>query len=123
MNEPTSSRFGREKRQNFSQCTYDSNCAHRQKFSNINDTFKRVIGIIVNGHISTRILSRIRAILVKITVEMCQFTRIPMTRFNVSYTYCRIFLIASWVTEDIGAICPYLGLFDVASISNMPPEL
>ena len=47
---------------------------------------KRVIGIPVNLHISMGILSRTpRAILVKIPIEMCQFTRIPMTRFKVSF--------------------------------------
>ena len=51
-----------------------------------NDTLKRVIGIPVNWHISTGILTRITcATFVKIPVEMCQFTRIPMTRFKVSF--------------------------------------
>ena len=56
------------------------------------DTLKRVFGILVNLHISTGILIRIaRAILVKIHVEICQFTRIPMTRFKVSCLCCREF--------------------------------
>ena len=58
---------------------------HWEKFCNINDTLKRVTGILVNGHISTGILTRIPlAILVKIAVEMSQFTRILVTRFTVS---------------------------------------
>ena len=45
----------------------------------------RLIGILVNLHISTGIFKRItRAIIVKISVEMYQCTSIPMTRFNVS---------------------------------------
>ena len=47
---------------------------HREKFCNINDTFKLVIGILVNRLISTVYFD---AILVKILVEMCPFTRIP----------------------------------------------
>ena len=38
------------------------------------------------SHILTGILTRIaRAILTKIPVEMCQFTRLPMTRFEVLF--------------------------------------
>ena len=56
---------------------------HCEKFCNINDTFDRVIGTLVNWHGSTGILTRIaRAILIKFTNEMYQFTRIPMTRLN-----------------------------------------
>ena len=59
--------------------------ARTMKFSNINDAFKQVIAILVNWHISTAILTRIaRVILVKIPVEICKFTRIPMTCLNVS---------------------------------------
>ena len=60
--------------------------AHWEQFSNINDTFKRVNGILVNWHISTGILARIaRAILVRIAVEICRITRIRITRLNVSF--------------------------------------
>ena len=53
---------------------------------NINDMFNRVIRIQVNWHISTGILTRIAPpIFIKIPVEMCQFTRFPMTRLNVSF--------------------------------------
>ena len=59
------------------------------------DTLKRVIGIPVKWHIcNTGILPRTaaRAILVKIPAfEMCQFTRIPITRSNVSFMLERIF--------------------------------
>ena len=59
--------------------------ARWEKISDINDAFGRVIGILVNWHISTVYLTRIAcAILVKIPVGMCQFTRIPMTRLSVS---------------------------------------
>ena len=57
-----------------------------EKFSNINGTLKRAIGIPVNWHNSTGILtSTARAILVKVPVEMFQFTGIPMTHFTVSF--------------------------------------
>ena len=57
-----------------------------QKFSHVNETFKRIIGILVNWHISNGVFMRTaRAILVKMPVEMCQFTRIPMTRLKVSF--------------------------------------
>ena len=57
-----------------------------RKFCNINETLKRVIGILVYWHISTGILTRIgQAILVKIPVKMYPLTRIPMTRLNVSF--------------------------------------
>ena len=67
------------------------NSFHCQKFTNIYDTFKRVIGILVMRHISAGILKRIaRVIFVKILVEMCQFTRIPMTRSNVLFMLLNI---------------------------------
>ena len=47
---------------------------HWENFCKINDTFKRVIGILVNWHIPTGILTRIaRAMLVKMPFEMYQF--------------------------------------------------
>ena len=36
---------------------------HGEKFLSINDTFKRVIGILVNAHISTDILTKIASYL------------------------------------------------------------
>ena len=59
---------------------------HWETFTNINDNFKRVIGILVNWHIVTGNLTRIaRAILVKIPVWMCQFTKILITRLKESF--------------------------------------
>ena len=53
---------------------------------------KRGIGILVSWHILTGIMTRIaRVILVKILVEMCNFTRIPMTRLNVSFVLQNFF--------------------------------
>ena len=53
---------------------------------------KRGIGILVSWHILTGIMTRIaRFILVKILVEMCNFTRIPMTRLNVSFVLQNFF--------------------------------
>ena len=58
---------------------------HWQKFCNINDTFLWVLGILVNWHISTGILTKIaRATRVNILVDICQFTRIRVTHLNVS---------------------------------------
>ena len=55
-------------------------------FYNINHTLNRVIEILVKWQNSVGILTKIaRDILIKIPVEMCQFTRIPMTRWNVSF--------------------------------------
>ena len=66
-------------------------CALKEILCNINDTFKPVIGILVNWHISTGILTRIaRAIFVKIPVEVCQFTKIPMTGLKVSFMLQKI---------------------------------
>ena len=66
-------------------CTLD-------KILSSNDWFRVVLVILVMRHISTGIFTRIaRGILVKIPVEMCQFTRIPMTHINVSFEE-RIFL-------------------------------
>ena len=64
----------------------------RKKIVNITDTLKRVIGILVNWHIPTAILMRIaRPIVAKLTVGMCQFTRIPMTRIKVSVMLSNFF--------------------------------
>ena len=48
------------------------------KYSNINDTLKRVIGILINEYFNSYFDE------VRITVEICQLTRIPMTRLNMS---------------------------------------
>ena len=53
-----------------------------RKIKQHNSTFKRVIGILVNLNISTRILTSITHY---IAVEMFLFTRIPKTRFKVSF--------------------------------------
>ena len=64
-------------------CAIDS--SYPEKSCNINDTCKRVLGILLNWRIQTGILARITwTILVKIPIEMCQSTRIPMTRLNMS---------------------------------------
>ena len=64
---------------------YTHTALYRTKFCNINETFEQVIVILVNWHILTGILMRIaRYILVKIPVELCQFTKVPMTRLNLS---------------------------------------
>ena len=56
-----------------------------EKLGYINDTLKRVIRIPANWHNSTGIFTRTAwVILVKIPVEMCQFTTILMTHFKVS---------------------------------------
>ena len=52
---------------------------------------KRVIWILVNWHSSTRVFWREDSPLVKIPVELYQFTRIQMTRFNVSCFCWRFF--------------------------------
>ena len=59
---------------------------HWRKFSNINGTFKRVIGILVNWHIPT-IIFKENSLLSssKYTVEMRQFTRIPMSHLNAPF--------------------------------------
>ena len=49
-------------------------------FRNGNDTFQRGIGILVNWHISTRVLWREDSSRQNAPFEMCQFTRIPMPR-------------------------------------------
>ena len=59
----------------------------------MNDTFDRVIEILVMRHILAGIFPKIaQAILVTIPVEMCPFTRIPMTRSNASFLLHKIFL-------------------------------
>ena len=50
-----------------------------EKFSNINDTFKRVIGILVNWYVSTNILSRVLSYARQNTCWNVSFTRVPMT--------------------------------------------
>ena len=73
-----------------------------------NDTLKRVIGILVNWHVSWGILTRIAlAILVKIHFEMCQFTRIGYDRFIVfshdrfSPSERAVFIFWSKITRNV----------------------
>ena len=75
---------------------------HGGKLSNINDTFKRVIGILVNGHIPTGILMRLaRTILVQISVGVCPFTRNPITRLNVSFMLQNFLQRKAWGTTGV----------------------
>ena len=68
----------------------------RKNAATYTTAFKRVIGILLNWHISTAILTRIaRAFLVKFPVELYQFTRIPTTLWKLSYmlqSFCIILL-------------------------------
>ena len=82
---------------------------HWAKFCNINNTFKRVVGILVNWRISTGVLTRIaRAILVKIPVEICQFTRIPMARLKVSFSVGENFSQLNWPRKPhMGPDCDF----------------
>ena len=62
------------------------------------DAFEQVIGILVNGHISTGVMTRIaQTILVKMPIEMYPFTRILMTCLKVSlmlqnFSWCMVWL-------------------------------
>ena len=77
---------------------------HWEKYSKINDTFERVIRILVNWHISACILTKMAlAILVKIHAEMCQFTRIPSTRLNVSLIL--LYFSQQWVAVGFHFHC------------------
>ena len=62
---------------------------HREEFSNINDTFKRLIGILANWHISTdnRYFDEDSTLQSssKYLVEMLCITMMPMLRLSVSF--------------------------------------
>ena len=66
---------------------------HLGKFCNRNDTFWRVIGILVNWPISTVYFDEDSSNYSRLntSVGMCQSTRIPMPRIKVSFC-CRIIL-------------------------------
>ena len=63
-------------------------CPYSEKNSAIeNDTSNRVIGIMVMRHISMGFFDEDQ----NTRVEMCQFTRISMTRFKVSFMMLNLF--------------------------------
>ena len=66
-------------------CTEKKKMHTQKNCTNMNDTFKRVVEILLNWHISIGILSKTTRYPHQISVEMFQFTRTPMTHLNVSF--------------------------------------
>ena len=83
---------------------------HWGKFCNFNNTLKRVIEILWNWYITKGILTRIaRVILVEIPIEICQFTRIPMTLKSVVLYICdfSFLMYSAWTIKIIDDLCMY----------------
>ena len=69
------------------------------------DTFKRVIVILVMRHISAVIFDVGSSLFSsKLYAELCQFTRIPMTRLNVSSISMLLNICQCYMFENLRSL-------------------